>query len=97
MTMNVNAARRDGRLVGDEDMQRTEHGVRAFATLDAGDVGGMVIETAPDGPAQVVPPEEIVHLFEQTRDFWRGWIGRSRYHGSLAGDGRALGDDAEAA
>ncbi len=30
---------------------------------------------------KVVPPEELERLFEQTRDFWRGWIGRSRYEG----------------
>ena len=87
---------RDRRLVREEDIQRTEQGVRAFATLDAGDVGGMVLETAPDGPPRVVPPDEILRLFEQTRDFWRGWIGRSTLPGPLAGDGRALGDDAQA-
>jgi len=81
MTMNVNASRRDRRLVREEDIQQTEHGVRAFATLVAGDVGGMVIETSPAGPAQVVSPDEIVRLFEQTRDFWRRWIGRSHYRG----------------
>ena len=81
MTVNVNASRRDRRLVRDEDIQRTAQGVRAFATLVAGDVGGIVVETSPAGPAQVVSPDEIVHLFEQTRDFWRGWIGRSHYRG----------------
>ena len=40
-------------------------------TLAAGDVGGVVLETgARDGPA-LVPPDEIMRLFEQTRDFWR--------------------------
>ena len=81
MTMNVNGSRRDRRLIRAEDIQRTEQGVRAFAALTAGDVGGMIIETAPEGPARLVPPEEIVELFGQTRDFWRGWIGRSRYRG----------------
>jgi GH15 family glucan-1,4-alpha-glucosidase len=81
LTMNVNASRRDQRLVREEDIQRTEHGVRAFATLSTGDVGGLVIETAPDSPARVVSAEAIVELFAQTRDFWRGWIGRSRYRG----------------
>jgi GH15 family glucan-1,4-alpha-glucosidase len=80
-TMNVNASRRDRRLVEEGDLVRTEQGVRAFATLDAGDIGGLVLETAPDGPAQVIAPDEIVHMFEQTRDFWRQWIGRSRYRG----------------
>ena len=81
MTMHVSASRRDRRLVREEDMQRTDHGARAFATLNEGDTGGMVLETSPEGPVKVVPPEELVRLFEQTRDFWRGWIGRSRYGG----------------
>jgi GH15 family glucan-1,4-alpha-glucosidase len=81
MTINVCASRRDHRLVKDEDMQRTEHGVRAYATLVAGDVGGMLLETAPTQPLRVVPPEELESLFRQTRDYWRSWIGRSRYDG----------------
>jgi GH15 family glucan-1,4-alpha-glucosidase len=81
MTMNMSAARREGRLVRDEDIQRTEHGVHAFAILSEGDIGGVTLETAPEGPPKIVPPEELIRLFEQTRDFWRGWIGRSRYEG----------------
>ena len=81
MTMNVSASRRDRRLVREEDMQRTDHGVHVFASLNEGDTGGMVLETSPQGPVKVVPPEELLSLFEQTRDFWRGWIGRSRYEG----------------
>ncbi len=81
MVMNVNASRRDRRLVGPEDIVRTGQGVRALATLSAGDVGGLVLETAPDGPVHIVTPDEILRMFEQTRDFWREWIGRSRYKG----------------
>jgi len=81
MSMNVNASRRDLRLIREEDIQRTEHGLLAFAALNSGDVGGMVLETAPDGPARAIPPEELVDLFEQTRQFWRTWIGRSHYRG----------------
>jgi GH15 family glucan-1,4-alpha-glucosidase len=79
--MNVSASRGDRRVARPEDIQRTEHGVQVTATLAAGDVAGLVLETAPDGPVQVVPPQDILHLFEQTRDFWRHWIGRSRYTG----------------
>jgi GH15 family glucan-1,4-alpha-glucosidase len=81
MTLNVSAARRDRRLVRPGDLVRTEQGIRAFATLDTGDVGGLVIETAPDGPAHLIEADEIVRLFAQTRDFWRGWIGHSHYKG----------------
>ncbi|NUO61374.1 MAG: glycoside hydrolase family 15 protein [Hamadaea sp.] len=81
MTVNINPARKDRMLIQPGDIQRTEQGLTAFADLVAGDVGGMVLETMPDGPPRVFAPEEIVALFEQTRDFWRSWIGRSQYHG----------------
>jgi GH15 family glucan-1,4-alpha-glucosidase len=81
MRMNVSVSRRDRRLVQEGDLQRTEQGMRAYGNLSAGDVGGMVLETSPAGPPSVVPPQEILRLFEATRDFWRGWIGRSHYRG----------------
>jgi GH15 family glucan-1,4-alpha-glucosidase len=79
--VTVHVARRGDRLAREQDVRRTEAGFEAVATLSAGDVGGMVLETASSGPPRVIPPEEILHLFEQTRDFWRRWIGRSRYTG----------------
>jgi GH15 family glucan-1,4-alpha-glucosidase len=81
MTMNVNAVRGDRRLVQEGDVERTGQGMRVYATLATGDVGGLVVETSPDGPARVVSPDEVLGLFERTRDFWRAWIGRSRYRG----------------
>ncbi|NUT20579.1 MAG: glycoside hydrolase family 15 protein [Hamadaea sp.] len=81
MRMNINPSRRDRAFIQPGDLQRTEQGLTAFADLVAGDVGGMILETMPDGPPRVVPPEEIMALFEQTRDFWRSWIGRSQYRG----------------
>ncbi|HEY1487098.1 MAG TPA: trehalase-like domain-containing protein, partial [Micromonosporaceae bacterium] len=81
MSMNVSASRRGRRLVREDDLRGTNTGVLAFADLVEGDVGGLVLETAPDGPVEVVPPDEIEGLFEETRDFWRTWIGRSRYRG----------------
>jgi GH15 family glucan-1,4-alpha-glucosidase len=78
-TMNVCAVRGQRRVA--ENVQRTERGVQVTATLTAGEVAGLVLETAPEGPVRNVPPQDTIHLFEQTRDFWRGWIGRSRYTG----------------
>ena len=46
----------------------------------------MVLETAPDGPPTIVAPEELVRLYEQTRDFWRTWIGRSTSTSTLGSD-----------
>jgi GH15 family glucan-1,4-alpha-glucosidase len=81
MTLNLNPVRRNGRLVREQDMHVDDSGIHAFANLSSGDVGGAVLETHPDGPPHVITPDEMVHMFAQTRDFWRGWIGRSRYTG----------------
>lgn len=61
--------------------QHHEEGARAVVDVAAGEVGGLVLETAPEGPPRSLRPQEIVDTFVQTRDFWRRWIGRSRYTG----------------
>ena len=98
MTMNVSAVP-PGPAAGPRRRicERTEHGVRAFATLDAGDVGGMVLETAPDGPAAGRPAgRDRAPVRADPRLLARaGSAGRS-YQRPLARDGRALGDDAQA-
>jgi len=81
LTVALHAARRSDPLIPEHDVHRVDNGVQVVATLRAGDIGGMVLETAPDGPPRVVTSDEIVELFEQTRDFWRSWVGRSRYRG----------------
>jgi GH15 family glucan-1,4-alpha-glucosidase len=81
MSVNLNASRRDRRLVRDEDIERTDHGVRVFADLQSGDIFGAVLETAPAGPPTLIPPDEMLRMFKETREFWRSWIGRSRYRG----------------
>jgi GH15 family glucan-1,4-alpha-glucosidase len=79
--VTVHAARRNGRLVQDENVRRHGDGVQVVATLAEGDIGGMVLETARDGPPRVVPDDEILAMFEKTRAFWQGWLGRCRYRG----------------
>jgi GH15 family glucan-1,4-alpha-glucosidase len=56
-------------------------GVRAVVAATAGQVGGVILESAPDGPPQPLPTSDLVELLDQTRDFWRDWIGRSTYKG----------------
>ncbi|MFG2006279.1 glycoside hydrolase family 15 protein [Spirillospora sp. NPDC048911] len=64
------------------ELQVTERGgVRAVVSASAGEAGGVVLETAPDGPPRLWSPGEALGLLEETRDFWRGWVGRSRYRG----------------
>jgi GH15 family glucan-1,4-alpha-glucosidase len=81
MTVALNATRPNGRLISEADLRREENGFSATATLSVGDIGGAVLETAADEPPHLVPPGEVLEMFEQTRDFWRGWIGGSRYAG----------------
>ncbi len=78
----LHIVRRAGRT--SENGVRVEHagdGVRATVDVAAGEVGGVVLESAPASAPREIAPEEIVELLTGTRDEWRRWIGRSRYHG----------------
>jgi GH15 family glucan-1,4-alpha-glucosidase len=79
--VTVHIARRDDRLLREAPIRRVDGGAEAITALSAGDIGGMVLETGSAGPPRLVPPDEILDLFATTRDFWRGWIGKSRYTG----------------
>jgi GH15 family glucan-1,4-alpha-glucosidase len=78
----LHISRRSG--VTAEHAVRAEHhddGVRAVVDLTEGQVGGVVLESAPGGPPRQLPAEQILEMFAETRDFWRSWIGRCRYVG----------------
>ncbi|WP_406079344.1 glycoside hydrolase family 15 protein [Micromonospora sp. NBC_00858] len=66
----------------EQGVQRKDDGIWAIATLREGEAGGAVLETgvSPDLP-RFYTPGEVQELLEQTRDFWRRWLGRSRYTG----------------
>ncbi|MFD0689083.1 glycoside hydrolase family 15 protein [Actinomadura fibrosa] len=69
---------------GDEGARLREDGrggVRAVVTASAGEAGGVVLETAPDGPPARWTRDAVLAALEETRDFWRGWVGRSTYRG----------------
>jgi GH15 family glucan-1,4-alpha-glucosidase len=66
---------------GHRAMQRHGNDVRGELTVRAGQAGGVVLESAADGPPRTMAPEELLGLFEQTARFWRGWLGRSSYRG----------------
>jgi GH15 family glucan-1,4-alpha-glucosidase len=53
------------------------------ATLDltAGEVRGVVLESAADGPPREIRAAEIQRLFDETVGFWRSWLARSTYQG----------------
>jgi GH15 family glucan-1,4-alpha-glucosidase len=55
--------------------------VHATIELRAGDIRGVLVETAPEGPPREIRVDEIRRMFEQTVQFWRSWLARSSYKG----------------
>src|SRR4051794_39995223 len=47
--------------------------------LSAGQMRGLVLETAADGPPREIRVAEIRGLFDQTTDFWRSWLAQCTY------------------
>jgi GH15 family glucan-1,4-alpha-glucosidase len=69
------------RLIDSGDIQLRDGDLIGWATLNEGDTGGVVLETAAEVEPRIVPPEEVQGMFEWTRDYWRRWVDRSRYTG----------------
>ena len=59
------------------------HGDDVHATLEvaAGDVAGMILESAAATGPRAVSPDEVLGLSGSTVRFWRAWLGRSTYQG----------------
>jgi GH15 family glucan-1,4-alpha-glucosidase len=66
---------------GQRAMQRDGNDLRGALTVRAGQAGGLILESAAQGPPQRTAPDELLGLFEETARFWRGWLGRSTYRG----------------
>jgi GH15 family glucan-1,4-alpha-glucosidase len=62
-------------------LERRSDDVHATMTLQAGQVDGVMLESAAQGPPRRRSPEELLAMFTQTARFWRGWLGRSTYRG----------------
>jgi GH15 family glucan-1,4-alpha-glucosidase len=62
-------------------LERDRDGVRAGIELGAGEVDGVVLESAAGGPPRRPAPEELLDQFTKTARFWRGWLARSSYRG----------------
>ncbi|MFR9775952.1 glycoside hydrolase family 15 protein [Micromonospora sp. MS34] len=80
LTLTLNHVGFGETKVGPE-IRHGEGGVCIFGTFHEGDYGGVVLETGSPDPPRPISTEEVRDLFVQTRDFWRRWIGRSRYTG----------------
>ncbi|SDM18788.1 glycoside hydrolase family 15 protein [Allokutzneria albata] len=53
----------------------------AFLDLTAGQLRGVVLESAAAGPPREIRVAEFQHLFDETVAFWRSWLARSTYRG----------------
>jgi GH15 family glucan-1,4-alpha-glucosidase len=62
-------------------IERTERGVRVVVEAGVGDNGGMVLCAGPEHAATSVPLDEMWRLYDETREFWRAWVGRGTYRG----------------
>jgi GH15 family glucan-1,4-alpha-glucosidase len=58
----------------------SDTGVRALVGGQDGDIGGVVLETDCATP-RTIAGEEVAETFVETRDFWREWVGQSKYTG----------------
>jgi GH15 family glucan-1,4-alpha-glucosidase len=61
-------------------IERHGEGVRATATLRAGQSAGMVLESM-GGQPRLMAPGEIERLQQETANFWHTWLHRSSYTG----------------
>jgi GH15 family glucan-1,4-alpha-glucosidase len=80
LTLTLHAVREpdDARLA---QAQVDEGDVRATIDLVAGQVRGVMLESAADGPPREVRPAEVWRLFDDTVAFWQSWLGQSTYRG----------------
>jgi GH15 family glucan-1,4-alpha-glucosidase len=58
-----------------------DEGVRAHGLFTSGEIGGVILETAPERGPQELHAEQVQEMFLRTRDYWRSWIGQSKYTG----------------
>jgi GH15 family glucan-1,4-alpha-glucosidase len=58
-----------------------ENSVRGAVTLRAGQVRGVVLESAADGPPRAIRAAEVERDFTATVRFWRTWLSKSTYRG----------------
>ncbi|MEU4133919.1 glycoside hydrolase family 15 protein [Streptomyces wuyuanensis] len=80
LELTVHAVREpeDVRLV---PLDLGDHDMHFALTLEAGQERGVVLETFADGPPRHIHHAEFMQLFDGTVQFWRDWLGQSRYSG----------------
>jgi GH15 family glucan-1,4-alpha-glucosidase len=68
-------------LHGPAGLERHGGDVRATIALQAGQVDGLVLESAAQDSPRRWAREELLAMFTETARFWRGWLARSTYRG----------------
>jgi GH15 family glucan-1,4-alpha-glucosidase len=62
-------------------MRRHGDDVRAAITLEAGQAGGLMLESGPRDRPRTTSPQELLDLLGDTAKFWRHWLSTSTYRG----------------
>jgi GH15 family glucan-1,4-alpha-glucosidase len=68
-------------LHGAAGAQHNGQDVCLSRVIAANDVFGLVLETEPETPPRIVARAEVLELFDQTVNYWRGWLRQSTYQG----------------
>ncbi|MFF5178913.1 glycoside hydrolase family 15 protein [Micromonospora sp. NPDC000316] len=81
LSLTLTPFRNAKRLVDSRDIRRGPDGVSVSYELHAGEVAGVVLETACPHAPRAISTEEACELLAETRDYWRRWVSRSHYTG----------------
>jgi GH15 family glucan-1,4-alpha-glucosidase len=68
-------------LHGPAGLERHGDDVRAAIDLQAGQMDGVILESAAQDPPRRRSREELLEMFTDTSRFWREWLARSTYRG----------------
>ncbi|WP_239396263.1 glycoside hydrolase family 15 protein [Frankia sp. CiP3] len=79
--LTMHPARTIGWASADRIRNPRGDGIQGSANLHAGEIGAVMLETGAAGPPRQLARDEIISMFDETVAFWRGWLGRSTYHG----------------
>ncbi|MFR9779696.1 glycoside hydrolase family 15 protein [Micromonospora sp. MS34] len=81
LSLTLNPVRPVPRLLRERNVDNDGRDLVGRVTLQEGETGGVVLETASVRPPRVIPTEEMSAVFERTIDYWRRWLERSSYGG----------------
>ncbi|TWD80051.1 GH15 family glucan-1,4-alpha-glucosidase [Kribbella amoyensis] len=68
-------------LHGPSGLEQRGKDVHGDLTLQAGQLVGVILESAADGPPRTPTATELTVLAEDTARYWREWLATSRYRG----------------